>query len=146
MNADFAEKLDCAMRLIMEVRGCFVTGQQESSPMLSAKKVNPADKGWFTIKDAMDWTGLGRDHLRNLMREGKLWYRKVGGRGDVRIPKAHLDEQMVLGFPALDVTMTLAELERQASRPVTRLIPGPKRDDDCKPSKGLVLRNTKTKK
>ena len=89
-----------------------------------------ADKGWFTMKEAMAWTGLSRKYLSEKMAEGRLWYQRFGGRGDIRIPKAHLDEQMARSFPLLDVPLTLADLERMPPRPLTRLIPGPKIERD----------------
>jgi len=91
MNPDKEAKLDQVIHLF------------EAISTLPAKKVNLADKGWFTIKEAMTWSSLSRRFLSGMMAEGRLWHKRFGGRGDIRIPKAHLDAQIVLGFPVLDM-------------------------------------------
>lgn len=90
-----------------------------------------ADKGWFTIREASAWSGLGRRFLMEKINEGRLWHQRVSGRGgwgEIRIPRAHLDDQIVKGFPVLDLPTGAIEADLVHSRPVTRLIPRPKSD------------------
>jgi hypothetical protein len=111
--------------------------------LLAAGKTGPgarlADKGWFTLQEAAVWTGRGRKFLNAMIRERKLWYQRFpgrgrGGGGEIRIPRAHLDDQMARSFPVLDMPMSILDADSLThNRPVTRLIPLPKTDDDDLP-------------
>jgi len=106
---------------------------QALSEVLSRQEdISLAGRGWLTIKQAMIWTGFGRDFLSKQMKEGRLWFQVFNGRGgkpEVRIPKAHLDGQMIRRFPILDIPLVPDENTVEAlvnDRPLTRLLPGPK--------------------
>ena len=102
------------------------------------------DRGWLTVADAALYISYGRRFVRKMMNERRLWYQRCGGRGggEVRIPKIHLDEQMALGFPVLDIPPRAEErleAERAAmkllkkTRPIMELLPGPTEPDDPSP-------------
>ena len=135
MDPDPAAILKIIQRLLEEAQGVLPPDECAGLGKLFAnrKGANLADKGWFTIKEAMAWTGFGRDRLCAMMHQRKLWYQKFPGRGgrmEIRIPHAHLDDQMAKGFPVLDLPLSITEKEITHNRPVTRLIPGPKLEDD----------------
>jgi len=85
-------------------------------------------KGWLTVSEAAAWIGFGRKFILQKMQEGRLWFQRCGGRGggEVRIPRAHLDEQMALGFPRLNGPSRVC-----LARPLKELIPGPERPGEA---------------
>jgi len=90
----------------------------------SAPPAPLSERGWLNLDEASRWTCFSRTFLKRMMKEGRLWYQKYGRR-DIRIPKAHLDEQMASGFPVLDIPGR-AELRRLLDAPpLMRMIPGP---------------------
>jgi len=139
MTANLAAVLKLIHRLIEEAEdelppdervglGALLTGQNG---------VRLADKGWFSMREAMAWTGFGRKQLNDMIKQRRLWYQKFpgrGGKGEIRIPRAHLDDQMAKRFPVLDLPRSMTEAAIADflvhNRPVTRLIPGPKQEDD----------------
>jgi len=138
MKSELKAKLDQALRILTEIWDDLDADQQDGIPALPGKRVNLADKGWFTMREAMAWTGLGRKYLSEKMSQRRLWYQRLpggrGGYGSIRIPKAHLDEQIVRGFPVLDMPRSITEIEHVThGRPLARLIPGPKVDEDNLP-------------
>jgi len=127
MNPELEAKMDHLIHLT------------ETILALLDKKVNPADKGWLSAKEAGTWIGRSREFIGKMISQRRLWCQRGGGRGggEVRIPKVHLDEQMVRGFPVLQIpprALDRLEAERAAakllreSRPLRDLIPGPEVD------------------
>jgi hypothetical protein len=87
----------------------------------------PQARGWLTIEEAMRWTSFSRQYLTEKMNTGRLWFQKYGGHGNsrIRIPKAHLDEQMAKGFPLLDLPEGDIVRFLMEAPPLSRLIPAP---------------------
>ena len=132
MNPEQEAKIDHLVHLL------------EAILALLDKKVNQADKGWLSIDEAGAWLGRSPKYIRQKLKERRLWCQRLPGRGggELRIPKAHLDEQMALGFPVLqippralerlDAERAAAKLLREA-RPLKDIIPGPERDESKQP-------------
>jgi len=147
MNTDRDAIIDKAIMLLQSAKSEPETLEDGAAPEVSESGrplSSLADKGWLSVEEAAAWIGRSHKYIRKKLRERRLWCQRLPGRGggELRIPKAHLDEQMALGFPVLkippralerlDAERAAAKLLREA-RPLKDIIPGPERDESKQP-------------
>ena len=85
------------------------------------------EKGWLSVAEAAVYGGYTEKFIRDQIREKRL--APCGKRRGIRIHKAHLDTQILLGFPVLDIGDPAEEVQRALAGPaISDLLPRPKKN------------------